>query len=41
VFTRALTLRAATIPSAQYQTVRKFFENIRAAEQSPVVLVKK
>lgn len=41
VFTRALTLRAATIPSEQYQTVRKFFENIRAAEQSPVVLVKK
>jgi hypothetical protein len=41
IFTRALTLRAATIPSEQYQSVRKFFENIRAAEQSPVVLVKK
>lgn len=41
VFARALTLRAATIPSEQYQTVRKFFENIRAAEQAPVVLVRK
>lgn len=40
VFTRALTQRAATIPSAQYQSVRKFFENIRAAELAPVVLVK-
>ncbi len=40
VFTRALTQRAATIPSAEYQSVRKFFENIRAAEQAPVVLVK-
>ncbi len=41
VFTRALTLQASTIPSEQYQAVRKFFENIRAAEQAPVVLVKK
>ena len=41
VFTRALTQRASTIPSEQYQMVRKFFENIRAAEQAPVVLVKK
>jgi hypothetical protein len=41
VYTRALTQRATTIPSDQYQMVRKFFENIRAAEQAPVVLVKK
>jgi hypothetical protein len=41
VFTRTLAQRAGTIPAAQYQTVRSFFERIRAAEQSPVVLVKK
>ena len=33
VYTRALTQRATTIPSDQYQMVRKFFENIRAAER--------
>jgi len=40
VFTRNLKQQAATIPVAQYQTVRSFFEKIRAAEQSPVVLVR-
>ncbi|MEP6818016.1 MAG: DUF3857 domain-containing protein [bacterium] len=41
IFTRNLTQLAATIPVAQYQTVRSFFEKIRAAEQSPVVLARK
>ena len=41
VFTRALEQRAATIPVEQYETVRKFFERIRAAEQAPVVLARK
>jgi len=41
VFTRKLTQRAATIPVEQYNTVRTFFEKIRAAEQSPVVLARK
>ena len=41
VFTRAMTLRAATIPADQYASVRNFFERIRAAEASPVVLVRK
>jgi len=41
VFTRNLKLLASTIPIAQYQSVRSFFEKIRAAEQAPVVLVKK
>jgi Domain of Unknown Function with PDB structure (DUF3857)/Transglutaminase-like superfamily len=40
-FTRALSQQAATIPAEQYETVRKFFERIRAAEQAPVVLAKK
>ncbi|HEV7860256.1 MAG TPA: DUF3857 domain-containing protein [Pyrinomonadaceae bacterium] len=40
-FTRTLTLRATTIPANQYAAVRTFFERIRAAEQSPVVLAKK
>jgi hypothetical protein len=41
VFTRTLVQRAATIPAEQYSVVRTFFERIRAAEQSPVVLAKK
>jgi hypothetical protein len=40
-FKRAFTQRAATIPPADYAAVRAFFERIRAAEQSPVVLAKK
>jgi len=41
VFTRRLVQRATTIPVEQYDSVRKFFERIRAAEQAPVVLTKK
>lgn len=41
LFTRTLIVRQATIPVADYAKVRSFFERIRAAEQSPVVLVKK
>ena len=41
IFTRTLAQRAGTIPAAQYQTVRSFFERIRAAEQAPVVLARK
>jgi hypothetical protein len=41
VFTRTLAQRAGTIPVAQYQIVRSFFERIRAAEMSPVVLARK
>lgn len=41
VFTRILAQRAGTIPAAQYQTVRSFFERIRAAELAPVVLARK
>jgi hypothetical protein len=41
VFTRALAQRAGLIPVAEYETVRRFFERIRAAEQSPVVLARK
>jgi Domain of Unknown Function with PDB structure (DUF3857)/Transglutaminase-like superfamily len=40
-FKRTFTQRAATIPPADYAAVRSFFERIRAAEQSPVVLAKK
>jgi hypothetical protein len=40
-FRRSLTVRGGAIPPAQYATVRGFFEKIRAAEQAPVVLVKK
>lgn len=41
VFTRTLAQRAGTIPAAQYQSVRSFFERIRAAETAPVVLARK
>lgn len=41
IFKRSLILKAITIPADQYATVRTFFERIRAAEQSPVVLAKK
>jgi hypothetical protein len=36
IFTRMLAQRAGSIPVDPYQTVRGFFERIRAAEQSPV-----
>ncbi|HEY2865906.1 MAG TPA: DUF3857 domain-containing protein [Pyrinomonadaceae bacterium] len=41
VFTRALQLSRTLVPAAEYDSVRNFFGRIRAAEQSPVVLVKK
>jgi hypothetical protein len=41
IFTRKMSQRAATIPPDQYQGVRSFYERIRAAEQSPVVLARK
>ncbi len=41
VFTRKLVQRATTIPAEQYNSVRSFFERIRAAEQAPVVLIRK
>jgi hypothetical protein len=41
VFSRRLTLQAATVPADQYQAVRSFFEKMRAADQAPVVLVRK
>jgi hypothetical protein len=41
VFTRSLIQKAATIPADQYATVRTFYERIRAAEASPVVLARK
>jgi hypothetical protein len=41
VFTRRLAQRSGSIPVDQYQSVRSFFEKIRAAEQAPVVLVRK
>jgi hypothetical protein len=40
VFKRQLSQQAATIPAADYGMVKKFFENIRAAENAPVVLAK-
>ena len=41
VFKRQLSQKATTIPAAQYDVVRKFYESIRAAENAPVVLAKK
>jgi hypothetical protein len=41
VFKRQLSQQATTISAADYETVRKFFESIRAAENAPVVLARK
>jgi len=41
IFKRSLVIKAATIPVEQYVAVRSFFEKIRSAEQSLVVLAKK
>ena len=41
VFKRQLSQHAMTIPAAQYDVVRKFYESIRAAENAPVVLARK
>jgi len=40
VFKRQLSQKATTIAPTDYEKVRKFFENIRAAENAPVVLAK-
>jgi transglutaminase-like putative cysteine protease len=40
-FTRSLVLRSATIPAGEYVKVRDFFEKMRDAELTPVVLIKK
>ena len=41
VFKRQLSQQATTIAPGDYEAVRKFFENIRAAENAPVVLARK
>jgi len=41
LFTRKLVQRAMTVPVEDYAKVRSFLAGIRAAEQSPVVLMKK
>ncbi len=38
---RSLVLNRMTVPAARYEDVRNFFGVVRAAEQSPVVLLKK
>jgi hypothetical protein len=41
IFKRSLVLNSSTIPVEKYAAVKDFFVKIRAAEQSPVVLLKK
>ena len=40
VFKRQLSQQATTIAPADYESVRKFYESIRAAENAPVVLAR-
>jgi hypothetical protein len=40
-FERMLVLQSSVIPTGNYQSVRTFFERVRAAEQAPAVLAKK
>lgn len=37
---RALTLKRATVPTEEYESVRTFFQRIRDSEQTPVVLTR-
>ena len=39
-YQRTLEMRAAEIPAADYETARRFYETMRKAEQTPVVLSK-
>jgi transglutaminase-like putative cysteine protease len=41
IFKRNFSQRASTIPAARYEMVRSFFERVRDAEQTPVVLARK
>ena len=41
IFKRSMTLNKAAVPAEKYNAVRNFFGQVRLAEQSPVVLVKK
>lgn len=41
IFTRSMKLSRSTIPADKYDSVRSFFGSVRAAEQAPVVLMKK
>lgn len=41
VFSRSLKLDRTTIPAAKYDTVKKFFGRVSAAEQAQVVLIRK
>lgn len=41
VYTRNLTMNRTTVAAAKYDSVRDFFTKILAAEQSPVVLLRK
>ena len=39
-YQREIEMSAAEIPASDYETVRRFFETMRKAEQTPVVLIK-
>jgi Domain of Unknown Function with PDB structure (DUF3857)/Transglutaminase-like superfamily len=41
LFTRSLKLNRSTIPADKYDSIRSFFGRVHAAEQSPIVLLKK
>lgn len=41
LFNRTLTLNKSNIEAAKYDSVKNFFAQVRAAEQNPVVLLKK
>lgn len=40
IYERSLTLQKSTIPASDYESVRRFFEQIRDSEQTPAVLVR-
>ncbi|MFT3744044.1 MAG: hypothetical protein QM785_07095 [Pyrinomonadaceae bacterium] len=41
IFSRSLKLNRTTVPADKYDTVKRFFGRVNAAEQSQVVLMRK
>lgn len=40
-FTRSLRIKSMPVPAEQYESLRRFFESVRAAESTPVVLARR
>jgi len=41
LFTRSLSLQSVILPAEQYASVRRFFDQVGATDQAPVILLRK